>query len=493
MVQRRDGDEIVLLDSSIRTASGALVSTPLYVLSGLVYAFVTSPAATGTFFFVALTTALVLRPVRGVSQTLQKIGSETGEDVGAYLGLTVVFTLAYLAVVGVFVTVLAGELTRRTVFSTAVLAPAGVYALSLASSMVVSSLVAAIGYPSAQTWLGGVQSAGELVLLLALAPTVTSATELLLVSAAVRLALFVPVGAYLGVLPRLPDRYAVRRTWAFAKWSVPDQVLDRFSYNMPVFVLGVVATPAAVGVYEAADRFADFGATISWRLSSPLLSKVSGDAAAGNDYRTYLDGAVTGGTGVTVLVFGYLVAAHEVVARVAFADAQAAFSATVLVVGGVNILRGFWTLASHAMEGLGKPSVSFRTKLYGLLVSVPVPVAFGAEYGAIAGAAGYGVMNLAVFAYVCYYARDVFGHVPVDATTTAHLLVGGVVASVVTAGVVAGATGRLSEPAVAIVAAGACLLGFGGVLYAGSTPARRVLQRTIELFRSRRGFFPRLE
>ena len=42
MVQRRAGDEITLLDSSIRTAGGAVVSIPLYVLSGVVYAVVTS-------------------------------------------------------------------------------------------------------------------------------------------------------------------------------------------------------------------------------------------------------------------------------------------------------------------------------------------------------------------------------------------------------------------------------------------------------------------
>ena len=484
MVRRRDGDEITLLDSSIRTVGGAVVSTPLYVLSGVVYALVTSPAATGTFFFISIVAALVLRPVRGVSQTLQKLGSEADERVGAYLGLAVLFAVCYLVAGGAAATLLTGSLTRRTVFTADLLAPAGVYAASLALSMIVLSLLGAIGYPSAQTWLGGTQTGVRLAAIILLDPLVTSATELLLVSAVVRVALFLPVALYLGVIPRTPGRRELRRAWAFARWSIPDQVLDRFSYNMPVFVLGVVATPTAVGVYEAADRFADFGATISWRLSSPLLTKISGDAAAGNDYRAYLDGAVTGGTGVTFVVFGYLLGAYEVVAQIAFAGAQTAFSTTVLVVGGVNILRGFWTLTSHAMEALGKPSVSFRTKLYGLVFSVPVPTFLGAEYGAVAGAAGYGVLNLVIFGYVCYYARDVFGRVPVDTTTAAHLTVGGVVASLLAIGVVSvGTPTSLSPAAVAALAALVCLCGFGGVLLLVSSPTRVVARRVVELSR----------
>jgi O-antigen/teichoic acid export membrane protein len=486
MVDRRDGDEIALLDASIRTTSGALLSTTLFVLSGIVYAFVTSPAATGTYFFVSIAIALVLRPIRGISQTLQKVGSERGEAVGPYLGLAVLFAVGYLLVAGVAVAALAGVLVRNTVVSPGLLAPAGLYALSVAVTMIATSLVGAIGYPSAETWLTGTQSAIRLAVLLALAPTLATAGDLLVVAAAVRLAVFVPVTAVLGVVPTLPGRHALGRAWHFAKWSVPDQVLDRLSYNMPVYVLGVVGTPAAVGVYEAADRFADFGATISWRLSSPLLTKVSGDSSAGDTRLAYLDGAVTGGTGVTFVVFGYLLAAHDVVARIAFAGSESAFSATVLLVGGVNILRGFWTLTSHAMEGVGKPSVSFRTKLYGLLFSVPVPAVFGAEFGAVAGAAGYGVMNLVVFAYVVYYARGVLGRIPLDSGVAATLTLGLGVSFALTTGAVAGLTrAGLSPVVVASVAAVTCLVGFGGFLVAVSAPARVVAARTAALWRRR--------
>ena len=486
MVERRDGDEIDLLDSSIRTAGGALVSTPLFAVSGLVYAVVTSPAATGTYFFVTLVAGLVLRPVRGVGQTLQKVGSEPGESVAPYLGLTLLFALGYLAVAAAVAALLANLVVRRTVVTAGLLGPLGLYALGAALSTVATGLLGAVGHPGVQTWVAAGKSAVRLVVLLALAPALSGAADLLVVAAAVSLVFVVPVVVAAGVVPAVPDRHALARTWAFARWSVPDQVFDRLSYNMPVYVLGVVATPAAVGVYEAADRIADFGATVAWRLSSPLLTVVSGDAAAGDETFAYLDGAVTGGTGVTVLVLGYLLAAHDVVATVAFPGARAAFSTTVLVVGGVNVFRGFWTLATHAVEGLGHPGLSFRTKLYGLVAGVPVTATFGAEFGAVAGAAGYAAMNLVVFAAVVAVVRRLVGRVPVAPTTAVHLALGLVVSFAAASGAIA-ALGRLglSPTPVAAGAAVVSLLAFAAALAVVSAPFRRGAARAVALCRAR--------
>lgn len=483
MVRQRDGDELNLLDSSIRTTGGALFSTALYVVSGIVYAAVTSPSATGTYFFVTISVALFLRPIRGVTQALRKIGTERGENVGVYLSITLLFAAVFVPAIGLVAFVLSDSLATVTAFEQATLGPTGVYALSAVLMTVVTALTSAIGYPSAETWLTGTQSAVHLGLILALDAAISTAGDLMLIVAGVRFVLFVPVLFYLGVVPAMPDRRAIGRVWEFARWSVPDQILDRFSYNMPVYVLGVVATPTAVGIYEAADRFADFGATISWRLSTPLLTKVSGDSAVGEAELTYLSAAVTAGTGVTFVVLAYLLAAHDVVAAIAFPATQQLFSVTVLLVGGVNILRGFWTLASHAMEGLGKPSVSARTKLYGLLLSVPVTVLLGREFGAVAGGIGYGLMNVAIFAYVVYYATDVLGTVPLDTNLAAKLTASLLVSFVVTAGAVA-LLNRLGLPPVGVagLAAAVCLTGFTALLMVLSARTRLAAGRAVELY-----------
>jgi hypothetical protein len=130
--------------------------------------------------------------------------------------------------------------------------------------------------------------------------------------------------------------------------------------------------------------------------------------------------------------------------------------------------------------------VSFRTKLYGLVFSVPVPAIFGAEFGAIAGAAGYAVMNLVIFGYVLYYSRAVFGRIPIEPKVATALTVGLGVSFALTTGAVAGLTrAGLSPIVVASVAAVTCLVGFGGFLVAVSTSARLVAVRAATLWRSR--------
>ncbi|MFB6176841.1 MAG: hypothetical protein ABEI99_06805, partial [Halobaculum sp.] len=76
MVETRDGTDVDLLDSSLRTVAGTVVSSSLYALSGIVYVLATSPAAAGRYLFLTLGVGLLVRPITGVSRTLQKRGSE---------------------------------------------------------------------------------------------------------------------------------------------------------------------------------------------------------------------------------------------------------------------------------------------------------------------------------------------------------------------------------------------------------------------------------
>jgi len=373
-----------------------------------------------------------------------------------------------------------------TVFDETLLRISGLYAVTIAVVMTVESLTSAVGYPSAVTWINSVKSSVELGVLLVLSQSIATATELMMVMIAVRLTVYGLVAVGLQVIPTLPERRELSRAWAYAKWSIPDQILDRVSYNMPVYVLGIVATPLAVGIYEAADRFGDFGATIAWHLANPLLTKVSGDDAAGVDVSQYLDTVVTGGSGISFVVFGYLLSTNDLIAELAFSSAPAQFSTTVIIVGGINIFRGFWTLSSHVLEGTGHPGLSFRTKLFGLIVSVPLTMVLGARYGALAGAAGYVVMNLIVGGYVVYYSRQVLDSTLIDTSVGMHFVGALVVESVVVYATVWGVLWAGGEPVVAaVVGALAACIGFGVPLWVVSAPARTVFRRTYELSTNR--------
>lgn len=524
MVTRRSGDELNLLDSSLRTVPGTLVSSGLYAISGVVYAVGAGPAAAGRYLFVTLALGLLVRPVTGVARTLQKRGSERGTDVGAYFGLALLAGVGYVAGLALLGWVTLPVLGRGSLFTAALFLPAVAAGATAVLSDTVKALLGAVGYPSYQSWLGGAEQAIRLSTVVVFAAVIDSAATLLWLTVLVRLLTNVPAAVLVGVVPSVPGREELRRAWSFTRWSVVDQVIDKVAYNMPVYVLGVVGTPVAVGVYEAADRFADFGATVAFALSSPLLTKVSGDWSAGRTEYAYLDAMVTGGTGGTFLVLAYVLANAERVARLAFPGAVAAFSATILLVGAVNVLRAGWTLATHALEGVDRPGTGVVTKVVGLAVAVPptallarptlaagwlVPVGAvpaspaqtvaatlasvlgagvpgPAATGALAGALGYVTMNLVVSVGVAGYTYRVFGRLPFDARVAGAFLLGGAaayLASAATAGVTTGLGGGAT--AAATTGALAALAVYLVVVTAVSPSARVVVVRAVELSRDR--------
>lgn len=476
MVETRDGTDIDLLDASLRTVAGTVVSSSLYALSGIVYVLATSPGAAGRYLFLTLGVGLLIRPISGVSRTLQKRGSERGTDVSAYFGLALAAAAGYVSVLTLLGWLALPVLRSVTLLTPELFWPTVAITATAALRSVVRSLLGAVGYPSYQSWLTSGEFAVRLAAILALASVVNSAAALLLVTVGVRILLELPALAVVGVVPSVPNRTELRRAWSFTRWSVVDQSVDKVSYNMPVYVLGVVATPAAVSVYEAADRFADFGATIAFGLASPLLTKVSGDWSAGADSYDYLDAMVTGGTGGTFLVFAYLLGNAGELAAVVFPGSAAAFRVTLLLVGGVNVLRAVWTLLTHALEGVEQPQTGVTTKVVGLAVSVPLTAALGG-LGAVGGAVGYVALNLVVFAGVVWYALAEFGRLPVEFSLAGRFAVAAAGAFGVTVLATRLLDGLLADSAVVVASGVVCLLAYVGVVAVVVPRSRVVLRR----------------
>lgn len=483
MIEKKSGDELDLVGSSIRAAYGTSVSSSLYVVSGLIYAYVTTPATAGEFFFITLLIALVMRPIAGMSKTLHKIGSESGETVSSYLGIALGFSVMYLSAMIASLYILSDFLAEQTIYQTELFTVAIVLAISGIVGKITVGLLSSVGYPGYITWIQAVLDFCRLSTLLLFANSVSTVADIIVINVGFSLLIYLPVFYYIGILPTIPNRDEIVRSWNFAKWSMPDQVVDRLSYSMPVYVLGVVATPAAVGIYEAADRLSDFGATISWRLSSPLMTKVSGEWSVDEDsMHEYLDSAVTGGAGVTFAVIGYLASSYSTLSLIVFPEAPFVFSVTMMLVGAINILRGFWTLISHAMEGVNQPSVSLTTKLYGLLISVPVTVLLAGEYGAIAGSIGYMVMNIVISVYVFKYSRDYFGRLLIDWGLVFRYIIATVVSAVVSYGIIQSIQLTVGSMILsAVVGAFSCALAYGTVMYLISDQAKSVIRRALKM------------
>lgn len=489
-MKKRTGDELDLIESSLRAVAGTAVSTTLYVSSGIVYTAATSPEVAGKALFVVLVVILALRPVRGLSQTLHKVGSENNQTVSAYLSICTLFAAVYVVLLGIGGFLSVGVLSKYTIFEPRLLMPAFLLAVAKLPDYITQGLLGATGRPGYTTWVTATRDLLILSLLVLLMPLITTAEELLTLFSLVRIVLFPPVLVHIGVSPSMPTQEEISRAYEYAKWSIPDQIADILSYNMPTLVLGVVATPFAVAVYESADRFADFGAIVCYQLAGVLLTKVSGDWSAINTELDYLDSAVTGATGITFVVVGYLIPSRRVISTIAFPEAPSVFSVIVIIVGIVNIMRGFWTVVSFVMEGVNQPHVSFKSKLYALGLSFLPMVLLGREFGAIGGAAGYGMLNLTIFLYVVWLSYDHFDRVLVSWNLLAPLVVS-VIPTVLAAQLVLAVFNPIAESvSLSVIGVITSVVTYAVCMYLASPKARHILQRGYQFYLSGRNRRP---
>lgn len=461
-------------------------------MSAIVYAFATTPEIAGKTVFVILTVILASRPIAGLTQTLHKIGCEEDERVSAYLFIAISFNLAYTLLIGTVAYTFIGFISQYTVIEQDLLVPALLLLSTQVPNYLLSGILGAIGKPGYKTWVTATRDCIKIGFLVLFPSLVTTVEELILIAAATKLFITVPLFVYFAVTPTIPTRREIHRAYEYAKWSVPDQILDRVSYNMPTLVLGIVATPFAVGVYEAADRFADFGANISVFISSVLLTKVSKDWSKDDASLEYVDSAVTGGIGVTFVVVGYLIPIREVISQIAFSKAPDVFSVVVILVGVVNIIRGFWTLVSFVMEGVNQPNVSFKTKIYGLIVSVPATVVLGSEFGAIGGAVGYGIMNGVIFAYVVWFSYSYFERVLINWNVLKYFVLSMIATILVTELAVSLLLPLVGSVSVSVIGVIGSIITYGGCMYVISPKARHVIRKSYSFYIKERLPFSRV-
>lgn len=479
MTKTRKGDEINLIDSSLYSVSGTSVSTSLYVVSGIIYTLVTDVSTAGIYMFIIIGVSLFTRPIRGVSQALHKIGSEQNESVASYFSITLISGVIYFLLFSVILVLINDIVQQISIYETRLLLPViGIAGIQILSG-ISTDLMSASGYPGFVSWIRGLSDFIKYFILIVFADLIVTVSDIVLIYVVLGLIIHTSVILYFRVILTKPTRREIKRVWNYAKWSSPNQVFDRFTYNMPSYVLGVVASPVAVGIYESADRFADFGATISWNLSKPILSKVSGEWSVDPDSaQTYLNSSVTGGIGITFLVFGYILSSFDTLSNLAFSDHQQVFAYTIILVGGVNIIRGLWTILSHVMKGVNRPDVSLKTKVAGVITGLPVMIVLGLEYGALGGAVGYVVMNLTIGSLMIWYVYDEFGRVIID-TKLIGLYCLATTVSAVTTGIFM----QFFSPTVATTLIGlmVCVSIFFSVMYITSQKTRKVTKRVYEL------------
>lgn len=366
-------ETLVAFVSKVVMATGGLVSS-------IIFARVLGSDGLG-IYWTALSAAFILSVVpAGIGTAIQKRVSEIDVAPETFFGTGLAFHAVYSAtVLGIFVAV---RPFAVDFFGSAALAFGTVgVVVSLGLFNVVNRAYAGIGYPGMSSWMDTVRTYVMLGIQLLFLWLGYGAWGVL---AGFVLGTFVSAIVSLfaaGVVPALPNRDASRRIWSFARWSVPNNLLDSVYNRSDVLLLRAVVGVSSAGLYTAALQLTQPATYLSGSISDALQVKSSGVDSVEGDVKSDLANSVSYvGLFAIPMFFGAVAMPRSLMVTFFGGEFSAGWSALVgLAVYQVfNVYR---TPFEAVIEGTDRPELVTRVNAITLGLYLPTAYVAGTTFG----------------------------------------------------------------------------------------------------------------
>jgi O-antigen/teichoic acid export membrane protein len=445
-------------------------------LGVLIFARVLGVEGVGKYYFLLAAAKLGVQVSGGVSNAIKKRVSEVGVDPAEFFGLGLLVHTALTGVALAFAVVVYPFVQEQVgPFAFALGVVAIVAALGLFS--LANRLYAGIGHPGASFWTDTVRSVVTLVAQVAL--LVVGMRVLGLMAGLVVATLVTTAGVVVlaKVRPRFPTRETAERVWTFARWSVPNSLLQNMYMRLDVLVLGVVVGNAAVGLYEPAMRLTIPAAFIATSIGDSLTVKASGLSSLDRDVAADLRNALSYTCLFAIPIFFGALAMPRDLMGVAFGPEYRAGWAALVGLALFQLFNTYRLPFDTVVSGMNRPDLRFRISAFTLAVNVPLAVGLGLEYGLL-GVVGATIVaeSVRVTAYLVV-AHRLFDQVMLPRPLFEQFGAGAVMFGVVS--VLSGAVAITGwVPLVAVVGAGAVT--YFGVLVAVSPHFRLTVRSVLD-------------
>lgn len=382
------------INLSLESFKGFLGKTVQYLLGfvgTILFARILGPVAFGGFYFLLSLVYVADNPLRGLASALEKRVSETGtpkdEMVGGILLAHLGFYLVLLIVLGVF----GGVLTARTNVENAPVVFFLIF-VSLNLFLVSQHVVSGSGHPSLQIWTDTLRSILTTPIQLGFVLLGFGAAGMGYGLAAASF-LTIPVAHYfVPVRPRLPSRETVRSVWRYAKYSVPNGLVNTAYARIDVILLATLLSTGAAAQYETAFKLTLPATLLSSAIAPALMPKVSNIHSAGHDVSEEISNAIAFTSALAVpIFFGALAIPEDIVVTIYGGEYRTA--ATLLI--GLALYQLFntqVTMYGRTVNAIDMPDVNMRISFVTLTVNVVLGLLLIFEVGAI------GVVAATVFA-----------------------------------------------------------------------------------------------
>ncbi|QLG48891.1 oligosaccharide flippase family protein [Natrinema halophilum] len=242
---------------------------------------------------------------------------------------------------------------------------------------------AGIGYPARETWFDSLRSVftlGAQVALLILGFQAFGALVGLAVASLVS-----GVFVWLSIRHKLvvPTARTAQRTYDYARHSLPSSIANNLYQRADPLLIRSFSGAGDVGFYALASQLTMPGTLFASSITSVLSVKSSGVSSVDGEVRRDLINSTTyiGLVSVPIL-FGVLSISNSIMQSNLFGTTYRNAPGLVLVgMGTIRVLDGFKKPFSAAVNGIDRPDINLRVKLFTLLVYAPIAIGLGQVYG----------------------------------------------------------------------------------------------------------------
>jgi len=291
--------QISLVRESFLAGISNIGGSTAAIIQTLVLAFFLSVSEVGEFFIYLAIVFLISQLVKGVGLAVRKRASSTDTKQSKYLYSGIVFSILILVpilIIGLIVSQYANPYVEFTITFSAVIATAFA-TLTKSSNSLFQNYLSGVGQPGlSESIRNYVIKGGQSVFLfvgLSIQPTVSVAIFSYGITALFGSAL------YLYFAPRefiQPTKEVLLELVEFAKWSIPNSLLNDLYLRIDTLALGVFVTSTAAGWYDVSVRVALFSFVLSSGVSKTVAVKFSGMYESGLEFTDELRWSLRLGT-----------------------------------------------------------------------------------------------------------------------------------------------------------------------------------------------------
>lgn len=385
------------------------------IISLLVIANFYGAAGLGLYYLVESLATIASRPGNGMGVAVEKYTSVREQDINELSSTAIAISLLYIAIVFVISSftyyLLAIRMNRIDITINLFLAGFAVFATLMIFS-ILNRAYSGLGNPSGSvlidTYRGTIQTALQLVFVY-----LTFRVYTFLAASAIATVIGIIYILYkLDIQIATPSLRGARRLYTYGRWSIPTEISKSVYDRINTIIIGILLTPAAVGIYESAIRILEPARYFSYSISRPLL--IGSSYAEQNDEN--LNQLVNKFTPYALIIslplfVGSFITAFDLI-NVLYSN-EFADSAYILIGGSFAYI--FYTqtdVLSGFVHGINRPEIATKELLIGNITRILAAVVFLTQFGL------YGIIPTIILSDIIRYITINYGLMQINITYT---------------------------------------------------------------------------